>query len=302
MIENGLKDKYFAIFGGGGVRGLCYCGAYKALLENNIEFTGYAGSSIGAVFACLIALGYSYEETYELLSETGFEMFRDINMSFKEIAFSKGEVFLDWMREKIEQKFYGPDYKKDKMPPVKFCDLKTKLIIYSVDLTNMKFKEFSCAKTPDIEIALAIRASVSMPGLFKPLEMGDSLIVDGDLLKSTPLWRVTNSIKNLDEKIIEFRLEDNETPKKIENSIDYINRVYNAICGFATDYIIDLYKEKDKFDYIKINTPDISVVDFLISKEKKKELFEIGYNTTSAYFKEFYPKKRKMLSKNMKIF
>ena len=50
---------------------------------------------------------------------------------------------------------------------------------------------------------------------------------------------------------------------KITNSIDYLNRVYNAICGFATDYIVDLYKEKDKFDYIKINTKDTSVVDFL---------------------------------------
>ena len=298
MIKNKLKDKYFVIFGGGGIRGLCYCGAYKALLENNLEFTGYAGSSIGAVFAGLIALGYTYEETYEILSDTGFEMFRDININFsKEIAFSKGEVFLDWIREKIEQKFYGKEYKKNKMPHIKFCDIKQKLIIYSVDLTNMKFKEFSCEKTPDFEIALAIRASVSMPGLFKPLEFNDSLIVDGDLLKSTPLWRVTNTIKDLDEKIIEFRLEDNETPKKIENSIEYINRVYNAICGFATDYIIDLYKEKDKFDYIKINTPDVSVVDFLISKEKKKELYDIGYNTTNAYFREFYPQKRKMLSK-----
>ena len=89
--------------------------------------------------------------------------------------------------------------------------------------------------------------------------------------------------------------EDNETPKKIANSIDYINRVYNAICGFATDYIVDLYKEKDKFDYIKINTQDISVVDFLIPKEKKKELFDIGYKATNEYFGDYFPKKRKML-------
>lgn len=298
MTDSNIKNEYFIIFGGGGVRGLCYCGAYKALLEQNIYPTGFAGSSIGAVFASLIAIGYSYSETYELLSETSFELFRDININFKkEIAFSKGEIFLDWMREKIEQKFYGKNYKKDKLEPVKFRDIKEKLIIYSVDLINMKFKEFSTFATPDYEIARAVRASVSMPGLFCPLEENNMLLVDGDLLKSAPLWRLTNSIKNLDEKIIEFRLEDNETPKKINNSIEYINRVYNAICGFATDYIIDLYKEKDKFDYIKINTPNVSVVDFLIPKEKKRELFEIGYMTTKDYFKEFYPNKRKILSK-----
>lgn len=290
------SNDYFVIFGGGGIRGLSYCGAYKSLLENNINLTGCAGSSIGAVFGSLLSIGYTHDEIYEIMADTGFEMFIDINVDFKkDLGISRGKIFLDWMKDNIEKKFYGDKYKKGEMPPVKFCDVKSKLIIYAVDLTNLKFKEFSSEMTPDFEIAQAVRASVSMPGLFTPLEMDGALIVDGDLLKSTPLWRVTNSIKNLEERIIEFRLEDNETPKKITNSIEYLNRVYNAICGFATDYIVDLYKEKDKFDYIKINTQDVSVVDFLIPKEKKKELFDIGYQKTDEYFKTFFPEKRKKL-------
>ena len=290
------KNDYFIIFGGGGVRGLAYCGAYRALLENNINMTGCAGSSIGAVFASLLVLGYDYNEIFELLSNTGFELFIDINFDItKEVAFSKGNIFYDWIKDKIEKKFYGDKYEKNKMPPVTFSDIKTKLIIFSVDLTNMKFKEFSSDKTPDFEIAQAVRASVSMPGLFSPLEVDNSLIVDGDLLKSAPLWRLTNTIKNLPERIIEFRLEDNETLGKISNPVEYINRVYNAICGFATDYIIDLYNQKDKFDYIKINTPDISVVDFLIPKDKKQELYDLGYNTAKQYFENVRPEKAKIL-------
>ena len=290
------ESEYFAILGGGGIRGLAYCGAYKALLEHNITLTGCAGSSIGAVFASLLSIDYTYSEIYEILSDVSFDMFIDINVDFKkELAISKGRIFLDWMREKIEKKFYGENYKKGEMPPVKFGDIKRKFIIYSVDLTNMKFKEFSNLKTPDFEIAKAVRASVSMPGLFTPLELDNNLIVDGDLLKSTPLWRVTDSIKNCSERILEFRLEDNETPKKIGNSIEYLNRVYNAICGFATDYIIDLYNEKDKFDYIKINTQDISVVDFLIPKEKKQELFNTGYNRTNDYLSDVLPQKRRAI-------
>ena len=290
------KNDYFIIFGGGGVRGLAYCGAYRALLENNINMTGCAGSSIGAVFASLLVLGYDYNEIFELLSNTGFELFIDINFDItKEVAFSKGNIFYDWIKDKIEKKFYGDKYEKNKMPPVTFSDIKTKLIIFSVDLTNMKFKEFSSDKTPGFEIAQAVRASVSMPGLFSPLEVDNSLIVDGDLLKSAPLWRLTSTIKNLPERIIEFRLEDNETLGKISNPVEYINRVYNAICGFATDYIIDLYNQKDKFDYIKINTPDISVVDFLIPKDKKQELYDLGYNTAKQYFENVRPEKAKIL-------
>jgi len=287
------KTDYFVIFGGGGIRGLSYCGAYKAILESNINITGCAGSSIGAVFASLLAIGYTYDEIYTIIASTGFELFIDINIDIKkEIGFSKGNIFLEWIREHIEKKFYAEKYIKEKMTPVTFADIKSNLIIYSVDLTNLKFKEFSKEKTPDYEIARAVRASVSMPGLFTPLEEDGKLFVDGDLLKSTPLWRVSNSIKNLNERILEFRLEDNGSSKKIQNSIDYINRVYNAICGFATDYIIDLYNEKDKFDYIKINTQDISVVNFLIPKNKRQELFDIGYETTKEYLEKTLPSKK----------
>ena len=111
------QSEYFIIFGGGGVRGICYSGAYKALMEHNIKPTGFAGSSIGAVFASLVAVGYSPEEIYEMLSNTGFEMFIDINVGFKKelAAFSKGNIFLDWIKEKIEKKFYGDKYEKGQM-------------------------------------------------------------------------------------------------------------------------------------------------------------------------------------------
>ncbi len=287
--------KYFAVFGGGGIRGIAYCGAYKALLEKKVELSGLAGSSIGAVFASLLSLDYAYDEIFEIFSDTGFGLFNDFNLDLKkEIAFSKGQKFFDWIRNHIEAKFYGNDYEKGKMNPVKFSDIKKNLIIYAVDLNKMVFKEFSKLKTPDTEVAYAVRASVSMPGLFTPLidENDPSCIVDGDLLKSSPLWRFCDTIKNSPDRILEFRLEDNAKKDSVFSPVEYINRVYNAFCGFATDYIIDLYGKKDKFDYIKINTPDISVVDFLISKQKKQELFEIGYNSTVDYFDNVLYKKR----------
>ena len=142
-----IKNEHFAIFGGGGIRGLAYCGAYKALEEHGIKLSGYAGSSIGSVFAALLAVGYDYKEIFEMLSNVSFEIFIDINMDLKkELAISKGKIFFEWIKEKIEKKFYGNNYKKGEMPAVKFADLKPTLIIYSVDLTNLKFHEFSSKK------------------------------------------------------------------------------------------------------------------------------------------------------------
>ncbi len=291
--------EYFVIFGGGGIRGVSYVGAYQALIESNVKITGYAGSSIGSVFATLCAIGYELEDIKKFFCSISIDFFKDINFNFSnQIALSKGELLLDWMRDKIESQFYKQAYKKGEMPPVRFKDLNNDLIIYSTDITNNKYHEFSKECTPDAEVALAVRASVSMPGLFKPLEIKDSMIVDGDLAKSWPLWRLSKTLSAKKERILEFRLEDTQGKRRISTPLDYLNAVYNTISGFATDYIIDLYGQKDKFDYIKIDTDNISVMDFMIPDYKKTQMIETGYEITKKYFKEYLPKKRKKLFEN----
>lgn len=293
------RFEYFVIFGGGGIRGISYIGAYKALMDCAVKITGYAGSSIGSVFATLCALGYSIDEIRDFFCSINMDFFKDINFNFtNQIALSKGELFLEWMKDKIEKKFYKNAYKKGQMPPVKFKDLKDELIIYSTDITNNQYNEFSKEVTPDAEVALAVRASVSMPGLFKPLDINNNMIVDGDLVKSWPLWRISKTISNKKERILEFRLEDTRNKREITTALDYLNAVYNTISGFATDYIIDLYGQKDKFDYIKIDTDNISVMDFMLPDTKKVKMIDTGYNITMNYFQNILPQKRKKLFKN----
>ncbi len=290
-----MNNKYFCILGGGGIRGAAYTGAIKALKELNLEITGFAGSSIGAVVASLLTFGYKEEEIQKIFNGINFEFFNDINLNFgKDFAISRGSKFYEWIKDKIEEKFYQDKENKEKLP-VKFKDIDKELIIFSVDLTTSKFHEFSKQKTPDVEIAQAIRISVAMPGLYAPVFNEDECLVDGDLLKSVPLWKVSETINKKEEKILEFRLEGNETKKKIKNTFEYLNAVYDTVSGVASDYIINTYKNCDRYDYIKIDLNNISVVDFMINDEKKKSMSKIGYETTMKYFKEFYPQKRRKL-------
>lgn len=290
-----MSNKYFCILGGGGIRGAAYTGAIKALKELNLEITGFAGSSIGAVVASLLTFGYKEEEIQKIFNGINFEFFNDINLNFgKDFAISRGSKFYEWIKDKIEEKFYQDKENKEKLP-VKFKDIDKELIIFSVDLTTSKFHEFSKQKTPDVEIAQAIRISVAMPGLYAPVFDEDECLVDGDLLKSVPLWKISETINKKEEKILEFRLEGNETKKKIKNTFEYLNAVYDTVSGVASDYIINTYKNCDRYDYIKIDLNNISVVDFMINDEKKKSMSKIGYETTMKYFKEFYPQKRRKL-------
>lgn len=293
----GKKIKYNCIFGGGGIRGICYIGAVKALQELNIEIDAIAGSSVGAVFASFYSIGYSPDEIKKIMYEFSLNMFRDININIfsPDISMSKGEIFLDWLREKIERKFYDKNYKKGENKPVTFFDIDKNLQILTVDLNTNTPYIFSKETTPDVEIAFAIRASASLPGLMKPVNFNDAILVDGDLIKSWPAWKVYNTLNNPDSRILEFRIEGSRISSDLKNPQDYVNSLINTIWYLSTENIFDLYSENDRYDYIIIDTKDIILFDFNLDTEIKNGLIEKGYNETKNYFVNILSKKRQQI-------
>ena len=293
MKENSFK--YACLFGGGAIRGVAYCGTIKAMEELGIDAGIIAGSSVGSIIAGLLAVGYSAQELKEIFLQVNFELFRDLQFALgPQFALSKGEVFLDWIRELIEQKFYGEKYKKGSHRAVTFSDLSKNLVIMTTDLSSFECKEFSKEETPDFEIATAIRISCSMPGLMKPIEYNNRVLVDGDLQKGSPMWRLSKNLQPENERILEFRLEgDFEGNDK--NTIEYINSLYSYATSIATEFIMEIYNKNDKYDYIVINTGDVNIVDFNLPADKRENLMQIGYNQTMGYFNEVLPQKKKLL-------
>lgn len=299
-MVNSDSLKYCCIFGGGAVRGMAYVGIIKALEQLQIVPDAIAGSSVGAIFAALFSLGYTAEELKEIFMQVNFELFKDIHFGLgRDFAISKGEIFLEWLRELIECKYYGENYKKEGNPPVTFADLDKNLIIIATDLTNFKYKEFSKFKTPDFEVAYAIRISATMPGLMKPVENEGSILIDGDLQKCRPLWQLSENLCHEDTRVLEFRLEGDYEGKDL-NAIDFVNTVYTCFTSIATDFIINTYGYRDKFDYIKVNTGSVIIVNFNIPQDKRSEIMEAGYLQTIDYFKNLLPDKKKKILKHYK--
>ena len=290
-----MKNKsfdYACLFGGGAIRGAAYCGTVKAMEELGINPNIVAGSSVGSVLAGLVAVGYNAAELKDIFLQVNFELFRDLQFAIgPQFALSKGEVFLDWIRDLIEQKFYGESYKKGSHKAVTFNDLDKNLVIITTDLSSFECKEFSKSETPDFEVATAIRISCGMPGLMKPYEYNNRVLVDGDLQKSSPMWKLSKNLQPQNSRILEFRLEgDFEGNEK--NTIEYINSLYSYATIIATEFIMDIYNDKDKYDYIVINTGDINIVDFNLAAEKREKLMKAGYQQTIDYFKKVLPKKK----------
>lgn len=293
-MTNALK--YNCIFGGGAVRGISYVGVIKALRELEIEVDSVAGSSVGAVFAAFYALGFSCQELKDIFFEFNFNIFKDINIGFgPDFAFSKGEVFLNWLKDLIEEKYYGNAYIKGQNKPVTFADLDSNICILTSDLNNNVPVVFSKVNTPDFEVAMAVRISAGLPGLMKPTSYKDGYLVDGDLIKSWPLWKTDDELCKKDSRVLEFRLEGCKERVSIKNPLDYLNCVFSTFSNFCTENVIKEFSQKDKFDYIVIDTKDVLLIDFSLPPEKRAELIDTGYNTTISYFTQQLVEKKKLL-------
>lgn len=289
-MKNPLK--YTCLFGGGAIRGLAYIGTIRALEELGVEYDVIGGSSVGSIFAALLACGYKSYELENIFIKVNFELFKDIHLGFnKPFALSKGEIFVDWINELISRKT-----EQVKNRPVIFSDIEKELVVITTNLNKFNTQEFSQTATPDFEVAKAVRISSSMPGLMPPYKYNDADLVDGDLQKASPMWRLTDTLNNSESRILEFRLEG--TCGECDNNpISFINTIYSCVTDVATDFVSEIYGKNDRYDCVRINTGDIFFADFNLNKDARRKLIESGYKQTMDYFKQVLPEKKAKLEK-----
>lgn len=69
------KIESYAVFEGGGIKGIAFAGALEAADRAGIKFVGYAGASAGALVGFLACLGYSGNEIYNAIKNIDFSKF-----------------------------------------------------------------------------------------------------------------------------------------------------------------------------------------------------------------------------------
>lgn len=105
------------------------------------------------------------------------------------------------------------------------------------------------------------------------------------------MWKLSKNLANSSDRILELRLEGYYDSNNI-SGIDYANAVYSCMTSMSTSFVTDIYADKDKFDYIVLNTGKTVVVDFNLNENKRNELIQSGYEQTINYFREILPSKK----------
>jgi len=94
----------------------------------------------------------------------------------------EGDVFLSTLR-----KLFGLRRFTDADRRVYFSDLKIPLAVIATNLETGRMEVYSSERTPTMEVAMAVRRSMSIPFVFQPVG-GDFETVDGGLCSNFPVW------------------------------------------------------------------------------------------------------------------
>jgi len=155
--------------GSGGAKGFAHIAYLEVLDELGIPVNALAGTSIGAFIGAYYAGGMTGKELHALAKRFTLHDFTkvfDLNR-LRSPGLIRGR--------KIEK------FLRDTLPVQRFEDLKIPLKIVAADYWNKEEHVFQKG-----DLVPAIRASISIPGLFQPYEYRETLYIDGGVINPVP--------------------------------------------------------------------------------------------------------------------
>ncbi|MEW6041589.1 MAG: patatin-like phospholipase family protein, partial [Elusimicrobiota bacterium] len=166
------RPRIAVVLSGGGARGLAHIGVLKVFKEEGVPIDVITGTSVGALVGALYCSGVSPEKIEEMAGDVGWADLTNIsNASIIELVVA-GKLLSS---ENMER------YISENIGNKQFHELKTQ---FACTATDLKTGEKIIFREGDV--ASAVRASATIPGLFSPVEYRHRYLVDGGLVDNIP--------------------------------------------------------------------------------------------------------------------
>lgn len=190
---------------GGGARGAAHIGVIRELERQNIQIDYIAGTSMGSIIAGLYASGMSVDEIEQAYRSIDWQAVLNDAPPRRDLS----------MRRKFDQAIFQMDKKvgikngKINLPSGVIRGQKLELELQKLLMHSAEVKDFDKLPIPfravasditsnqavvigDGSMAQALRASMAVPGVFTPVKIDDSLLVDGGITNNLPVDVVRN--------------------------------------------------------------------------------------------------------------
>jgi NTE family protein len=308
--EPDFSHNFDLVCEGGGVKGIGLAGAYAVLEERGYKPQSVAGTSAGAITAALIAAGYSSKEIDEIVFGMDFRRFEDESWEDKlpgalgkglsillERGVYKGEEFLTWIRGLLEAK----DVRTFKDLPSKAPNSKFahRLQVIVSDLSSRRLlvlprdADLLGLKPDDLEVAEAVRMSMSIPLFFEPVEIQNAatnhlhLLVDGGILSNFPIWLFDSEGRAPRWPTFGLLLVEPDPKTPITERLpepEHAPRGFKAVTELLTGIVHTvmeahdrMYVEKAQYARtIPIPTVGVRTTEFDLTHARARELYDSG--------------------------
>lgn len=326
------------VFEGGGAKGIAYLGAIEVLKKEGIlqKIERIGGASVGAIVALLLGLNYTGKDLENLILNMNFVKlllsFEEVNYILKnfikrinnEFGFLEGDGFYNWIQDRIEEKTKNRNATfqeiHNKKEEYNFRDM----YFIGANISTGFSEIYSYEDTPDMEVARAVRISMSIPILFTVMRKNkqDDVCVDGGLIDNYPVklfdqqkyapkyrreteyYKEYNKIlKKTGQKEEKLWVYNKETlgfkldSKKEKALFFYHEQLESKKIKNILQYILRLFStiyniqssihlhSDDWHRTVYIDTLDVGTLSFMIKKPKKEELIDSGKKCTEEYLK-----------------
>ena len=163
------------VLSSGGARGYAHIGAIEALKERGYNITCVVGASMGALVGGIYCAGKLDEAKEWFCSLRQSDVVRMLDISLSKNYVLKGQKVIDRLKNIV------PDTTIDALP-IPFRAI-------AADLTTQREVVFSKGS-----LYRAIRSSISIPSVFKPIKIAQHVLIDGGIVNPLPLNRIPKGV------------------------------------------------------------------------------------------------------------
>lgn len=209
----------------GGPRGFAYIGAIEELQSRGYEITSVSGTSAGALVGGIFAAGGMQAFKEWLYGLDPVKVMALMDFSFSKNYLVKGDKVIKAIKERV--------------PDIRIEDLPIPFTAVATDLYTGEEVVFRDGPLFD-----AIRASISIPSMFRPVKWKGRTLVDGGMVNTFPLNRVQRTpgdilvgfnVNEIDAAEIQGFLDSRAALMESRDGLPLISRIQTDLQAFRLD-------------------------------------------------------------------
>lgn len=264
-MDTPMKKEVALVLSSGGPRGFAYIGAIEELERRGYRITSIAGTSIGSLIGGIYAAGKLEELKKWLFELDSWKVFTLMDLSIGKNHLMKGDKLIKAIQQIV--------------PEVDIEDLLIPFKAVATDLYTGEEVVFDSGS-----LFRAIRASISIPSLFRPVKYGYRTLIDGGIANTLPLSRVHRTRNDI---LVAFNVNDVDVDEIRRNIIDDANQVQEKIrqkkeLDAETKAVMDSIRHNPSMTFLDkmklAGQQGRRVIEHAINDDSAEEGYELGEN------------------------